>query len=452
MIEDNGRAVIWHSLFGKPKIVSKDTLKFLNIFTMPRSLNSMFSEYEFEDDNKLSIEELIKDYYLVPKGFNERIFLVEKMKTHEKSITDSSLIDYLELIVSEECNFRCKYCIHFNNLKTSDRLKNQKKFMSFEVAKEAIDYFLVILRQHKKTIAEVNFGGGEPLLNWPVIKKILEYCISTYTQEFTFRFSINTNLSLITDEITRKLKEYHIEIASSLDGLRKGNDQVRLTKSGNETFDIIMKGIKTLTDQNYPLDGIAITLNEYNFPYLDEKIIDWAAEWHMHEVRIDIDVIGMIEIPIKDIIEKLMRIRQYAKEHGIDVAGFWSRPAENLNDSTLETHIAFCGATRGNSICVSPSGNIYACGYSTTQLGILAQMDSFYIPEGKYHRFVRNHLTGMIKMCKGCIIEGQCNGGCNITQEFVHATKNPNTMEYLCNFYRQMTQLLLLEQLKETNY
>ena len=143
-----------------------------------------------------------------------------------------------------------------------------------------------------------------------------------------------------------------------------------------------------------------------------------------------------------------MRIRRYAAARGVDVPGFWSRPAENLNESTLESRVAFCGAVRGNSMCVGPSGDIYGCGYSTTRLGSLSEIQSFHAPGTAYHRFVRDHLTGVMEMCKGCLIEGQCGGGCNITQEFARATKTAK-IERMCDFYRRMTQEILREQLRE---
>ncbi len=449
VVSNGDKAIIWHSLFGNPKVVSEETIALLDIFSHPCQLNSVLNEYDVGENGEEAIQNLIAAYYLIPIGFDERGFLAQRMHERETSITDGSLINYLELIMSEACNFRCTYCIHFNNLETSDRINNPKKFMTFEVAKETVDRYLEILQQHGKNVAEVNFGGGEPLLAWPVIEQVLEYCRSSYGEKFTFVFSINTNASLITLEIAQKLKEYCVEIASSLDGLHEGNDRVRLTKSGGGTFEAIIKGFENLAEQDYPLAGIAVTVNEQNFPFLDEKIIDWAAARQMREVRIDIDVIDMVEIPVEDIVGRLMRIRQYAKKCEIDVFGFWSRPTENLNDSTLNTHIAFCGAVRGNSMCVSPIGNIYGCGYSNTQLGTLHQIESFHAPESQYHRFVRDHLTGTMEMCKGCMIEGQCGGGCNITQEFARASKTAK-IERMCDFYRQMTHTILLEQLQES--
>ncbi len=446
-VRDGDSAVIWHSLFGHPKVVPIETLDFLELFSEPTTVRSRIGD-ELTEEDREAVKELLRCYFLVPEDFNDRAFLKERMREREKEIVSGSLIDYLELIMSEACNFRCTYCIHFNNLETSDRINNPKKFMRFDTAKETVDRYLEILRGHGKRIAEINFGGGEPLLAWPVIKQVLEYCRVTYGSEFEFCFSINTNASLVTPEVAATLKEHQVEIASSLDGLREGNDRVRLTKSGNGTFHQIMRGFDALTQAGYPLDGIAVTVTEKNFHELDESIVDWAVARGMKNVRIDIDVIDMVEIPIEDVVAKLMRIRRYAAKRGIDVPGFWSRPAENLNESTLESRVAFCGAVRGNSMCVGPSGNIYGCGYSTTQLGSLSEIQSFHAPGTAYHRFVRDHLTGVMEMCKDCMIEGQCGGGCNITQEFARATKTVK-IERMCDFYRRMTQEILREQLRE---
>jgi len=156
----------------------------------------------------------------------------------------------------------------------------------------------------------------------------------------------------------------------------------------------------------------------------------------------------MAKIDTDEIIAKLQRIRAQAKRRRVEVAGFWARPTENLNDSTLDKHIAFCGGARGNSICVAPSGNIYSCGYSHNKLGSIDQFDSFFLPENKYFNFVKSNFTGTKEMCKGCMIEGQCNGGCNITHEFANSTSEKN-IEKMCDFYRKMTNELLVEQLTD---
>lgn len=446
--------IIWHSLFGFPKIISLEAQKFLDLFTTPKTLQFLNREYELSVADKRFIKEMMVAYYLIPKDFDERNFLEKKNKLLEKDITNGLFIKNLGLIMAEVCNFRCVYCIHFNNLGISRRISNAKKIMSFKTARRAVDeYFEILGRKQsagskKKEVAKINFGGGEPLLNWPVIKKVLKYCQLNYGNKFVFDFSINTNASLFSSEIIRTLKRHNVSIASSLDGLHDGNDSVRLTRSGQGTFDLIVQGFDSLAKENYPINGFSFTVNEKNFEFLNKAIIDWASERKMREIRIDIDVIGMVNIPVKDIVMRLMMIRQYAKRKNIEVFGFWSRPAENLNKSTISNHVAFCGAVAGSSMCVNPSEEIYTCGYSTTQIGTLKAIDAFCASDGQYYGFVQDHLTGRTKRCEGCIIEGACGGGCNITCEFTRAF-NTYKVERMCEFYRGATRELLLEQLRE---
>ena len=438
--------VIWHSLFGYPKVISTETLEFLESFISPKTLHSQFGD-GLSDENGEAVEELRRCYFLIPESFDDRAFLDKRMQERGMEIAGGLLINYLELIVSEACNFRCTYCIHFNNLETSDRLNSPQKVMRFEIAKEAVDQYLRIIREHGKHTAIINFGGGEPLLAWSVIKQTLNYCHTAYDSEFKFRFLINTNASLVNHEIAAILKKHGVEIASSLDGLRGSNDRVRITRSGSGTFSQIVNGFQVLTEVGYPLDGFAATVTGKNFHELDESIIDWAVAHGMREVRIDIDVIGMVDVPIEDIVAKLVRIRRYATTQGVDVPGFWSRPAENLSEPILESRVAFCGAARGSNMCVSPSGSIYGCGYSTTCLGNLSNIGSLHASDSTYHRFARDHLTGAMEMCKGCMIEGQCGGGCIVTQEFARVTKTAK-IDRMCDFYRSMTKEILLEQLR----
>ncbi len=293
--------------------------------------------------------------------------------------------------------------------------------------------------------AKINFGGGEPLLNWGVIEKAISYCLGHYNGKFDFKFSINTNASLINDEVAEKMKFFGIKIATSLDGLEIGNDKVRIMRGGGKTFNSILDGFNILRKVKYPIGGVAVTINDKNFYDLDKKLIDWAFDHEMSDVRIDIDVLGLVNIPIEEVVEKLISLRNYASKRGIEIYGFWSRPVENMNFSILDKHIAFCGATRGNSLCISPLGNIYGCGYSSIEFGSIYEgLKKFYASDGEYSKFVLNHIAGSIEECFGCAIEGQCMGGCNITREF--AAKNSNSgLQKMCELYRVMTPKLILE-------
>ena len=138
---DGNTAVAWHSLFGNPRTVSIETLEFLDEFREPKALCDVLDE-ETIDSQREAIRELLTASFLIPKEFDERTFLGEKIKERQGNTASGSLIDYLELIMSEACNFRCTYCIHFNNLETSDRINNPKNFMRFQVAREVFGKYL----------------------------------------------------------------------------------------------------------------------------------------------------------------------------------------------------------------------------------------------------------------------------------------------------------------------
>ena len=449
-IERGEEAIIWHSLFGHPKIVSSDTLLLIDAFYDPRSPQSVSEEYEVAQDGMRIINDLRDGYFLVPDGFNERNYLATRQREWIDSVLSGNRVEYLELIVSEACNLRCKYCIHFSNLEQCGRLVSTPKIMSYKVAQRAVTEYLEILRGHGKKQAYINFGGGETLLAWHLVERMLNYCITCHGHEFSFRFSLNTNATLLTSKIAVVLKQFNVEVAVSLDGLQEANDLVRRTATGNGTFTDIVRGIDLLNQVGHPIDGVAVTVNTNNFPLIDEKLVDWAAARSMHELRIDIDVVGIVGIPVSEVAVKLIFLRNYAKKYGIEIIGFWSRPAENLNESTITTPVAFCGAVRGNSLCVSPSGDIYGCGYSAMKLGSIYGMESLFRCDSTYYALVSDRSTGGMTMCQGCAIEGQCGGGCHITQEFTCSSQTIKVWQ-MCELYRHMTRELLLDQLSDEN-
>lgn len=441
MININHETIVYHSLFGNPKIINKEGIELINFFRERQPIATLLNAKIFKNPEE-NIKSLQESYFLVKSGIDERKLLMEKVDKYKKFIMRGEYVEYLSLIVSEACNFACKYCISSSMINASYRRHNSIKFMDAEMAKKAIDGFLDILRENKKKQAYINFGGGEPLLNWQVIQQILLYCEKKYANEFQFSFTANTNISLINPEMVNTFKQYNVKVASSLDGLAKTNNAVRVLKSGEGTFEKILKGINIFSDNGYPLTGFSITVTEDNFYLLDERIIEFCLKKNFFDIRLDLDVIHMLAIPIEIAVEKLINMRKLAKSVGISLTGFWERPAENLNNSILEKYISFCGGIAGRSICVNPTGEIFLCGYSAKQIAKL-HSSGITLLENYFH-IISERLAGEIKRCIGCSIEGQCIGGCYVSEEFDALDKNA-ALSYNCNFYRRMTTELLKE-------
>ncbi len=167
-----------------------------------------------------------------------------------KDTLDQGDIYILILNVTEDCNFRCKYC-YLSEAYDFTRNRTTKK-MSFETARAAIDYYYKLLddcrfkRPNKRV--NINFFGGEPLLEFELLKKTVEYAKANTTREIAF--NITTNGYLLTDKISDFLVENNFYISVSLDGAKKNNTQ-RVLANNIETFDRIVDNLKNFK-RRYP--------------------------------------------------------------------------------------------------------------------------------------------------------------------------------------------------------
>ena len=148
------------------------------------------------------------------------------------------------LEVTQQCNFRCKYCIYHQN---SDKHRGfTAKEMPWDIAKAAVEY---IEKRSKKTQERVSFFfyGGEPLLRYDFIKKVVEYS-KTVMPDTEKSYSFTTNLSLMTKEKADFFAKENFTILCSLDGPQEIHDAYRIDSGHNPTFDKVIKGLRILVD------------------------------------------------------------------------------------------------------------------------------------------------------------------------------------------------------------
>lgn len=429
---DEESSTIWHSIFGRPMLVPSFLVEQLQKAKEQGTDPNIATEFDQDVYDALKEAHIIVTSKAQEKKDIHNLFLA-----HNK--LDQNKVKYLSLIMSEECPFRCTYCIHFAN---SKHYYNPEKMMSEEIAKRSIDEYFKIIEKNRAKEAYINFGGGEPLLNYKTIEKLLPY-IDAYRKRLNIpvKIGINTNLALLTKEMARTFIKYDVMIAASLDGTKYGNDRVRLTKNLTGTYDLILRGFNILEELGRPLKSFAMTVTEANFADVDTPIIDWAKSKNMEEVRIDIDIVGMVDVPISEIAERLKMVRAYAKTKGISVIGFWSRPAENLGLIPERDDIGFCGGERGNSVCVAPSGQVFPCGYSNYQMGNYNDISHIEKQES-YQKLLNRRDLKNLEDCQECPILGFCRGGCLITKEANETTEKQSSM---CQLYVAMTKAIIAE-------
>ena len=180
---------------------------------------------------------------LIESGFITKSFIeeVKHPATDDYVAITNRGVERLVLQVTQRCNFACRYCHNIHN--RSARYVKEKTHMSWDVAKRSVD-FLINHSQDSETI-DVYFYGGEPLLNFTLIKRIVEYIEPRVnTKEVTYH--ITTNGSLLTDEIAAFFAKYRFKVAVSLDGSEDRQNWARKFANGNHTFNVVWNNIQML--------------------------------------------------------------------------------------------------------------------------------------------------------------------------------------------------------------
>lgn len=165
----------------------------------------------------------------------------------------STVVKALCLHVAHTCNLNCSYCFASQGKYHGDRA-----LMSFEVGKQALDF--LIANSGTRTNLEVDFFGGEPLMNWDVVKQLVAYA---RTQEpihhKKFRFTLTTNGMLIDDDVIDFANREMSNVVLSLDGRKEVHDRLRVDYAGNGSYDRIVPKFQKLVaargDKSYYIRG-----------------------------------------------------------------------------------------------------------------------------------------------------------------------------------------------------
>lgn len=148
------------------------------------------------------------------------------------------------LQLTQNCNLRCKYCVYSGGYYNR---KHNNKRMDWETAKKALEFFIKhSVERPEKTIS---FYGGEPLLEFPLMKKCILWIEETYKEQ-SVSFNFTTNATLLNEEIIKFLDEHNIMLLISLDGPEQIHDQFRVFSDGGKgSFNAVMRTVRLLKEQ-----------------------------------------------------------------------------------------------------------------------------------------------------------------------------------------------------------
>ncbi|MGN0636821.1 MAG: thioether cross-link-forming SCIFF peptide maturase [Huintestinicola sp.] len=210
-------------------------------------------------------EEIISCYEEVKELYNEKILFSEDDYEKFAKYSVASPIKAMCLLVTMDCNLRCEYCFASQGDYAMGR-----KVMSFETGKKALDFLLE--NSGDRENLEVDFFGGEPLMNWDVVKKLVEYGRSREEEYHKhFRFTVTTNGLLLDEEKMDFINKEMSNVVLSIDGRKDVNDRVRKRVDGSGCYDRIIPRFKELAEKrNYENYYVRGTFTKYNLDFASD--------------------------------------------------------------------------------------------------------------------------------------------------------------------------------------
>lgn len=362
---------------------------------------------------------------------------------------NSNVVKALCLHVAHTCNLSCSYCFASQGKYHGDRA-----LMSFETGKQAFD-FLIANSGTRKNL-EVDFFGGEPLMNWDVVKKLVEYARSVEKQHNkNFRFTLTTNGVLIDDDVIDFANKEMSNVVLSLDGRKEVNDTFRVDHAGRGSYDLIVPKFKHLVEKrggkDYYMRG-TFTHNNVDFTNDIFHMADLGfKELSMEPVVCppgDPYALTEEDLPkLKEQYEILAKEMIRRKKSGNGFT-FYHYMIDLTNGPCIYKRITGCGSGT-EYLAVTPWGELYPCHQ--------------FVGDPKYS--LGNVWTGITrkevqdefrscnayarKECKNCWAKLYCSGGCAANS--YHATGSINGVyEYGCELFKKRIECAVMIKVAES--
>lgn len=192
---------------------------------------------------------------------------------------------WLRLHLTNLCNFDCPGCHVFKISKNNVPFDS----MPYEVAEKAILLYIKYIKEYlpvERWWLQLSIYGGEPLLNRPVLYRILKKFRNFY-EGVHLDWIVNTNGSLLNEEDLRNFIKAKVDIHMSLDGEEESHNRKRIDKMGNGTFQRVMKAIKLCKDNAYPWLQFDSVADPYNLDAMDE-LLEIACENKVNRIHLDL--------------------------------------------------------------------------------------------------------------------------------------------------------------------
>lgn len=393
------------------------------------------------------IEEIFQDIEELKK--EGKLFSEDKFKDLQIDIkARPTQLKALCLHIAHDCNMCCKYCFAGKGEYSGDR-----SLMSFEVGKRALD-FLIEQSGSRKNL-EVDFFGGEPLLNFDVVKQLVAYARSIEKEKGkNFRFTLTTNGVLLNDEVMEWANKECYNVVLSLDGRKETNDRMRRTRNDKGTYDLILpkfqKMAKERNQQGYYIRG---TYTHYNTDFANDILHladlgfeQLAMEPVVTDPKMDY-ALQESDIPkLKDQYDLLAKEMCKRNREGKGFT-FFHYMIDLEGGPCIYKRISGCGVGT-DYMAVTPWGDLYPCHQFVG--------DEKFLLGNVFDGVKNTDIVNEFKLCnvysreacQDCFAKLYCSGGCSANA--YHTTgKITGTCDMSCELHRKRVENAIMIKIDE---
>ena len=396
-----------------------------------------------EEDVRLCLEDV---KYLEENG---KLFTPD---TYEGMAFDfknrNTVIKALCLHVAHTCNLNCEYCFA-----SQGKYHGERALMSFEVGKRALDF--LIENSGTRRNLEVDFFGGEPLMNWDVVKELVSYArVQEKIHNKNFRFTLTTNGMLIDDDVIDFSNREMSNVVLSLDGRKDVHDRLRVDYMGRGSYDTIVpkfqEFVKRRGDKNYYMRGTFTHKNvdftndifhmaDLGFTELSMEPVVCSPEDASALTQEDLPILyEQYELLAKEMIKRKKEGRPFT---------FYHYMLDLKHGPCIYKRISGCGSGT-EYMAVTPTGDLYPCHQFVG--------DTKYLLGNIYDGVTNKEIQNEFKLCNAyarpecndCWAKLYCSGGCAANS--YHASgKITGIYEYGCELFKKRIECAVMIQVAE---
>ena len=447
----NGYNIVLDTCSGSVHVVDEIAFDIISLYkekSEKEIAEIIISKYPEENLTEKDISECLEDIKSLEE--NNKLFTPD---TYEDMAFDfknrNTVLKAMCLHVAHTCNLNCEYCFA-----SQGKYHGERALMDFETGKRALDF--LIANSGTRHNLEVDFFGGEPLMNWDVVKKLVAYAREQEKiHNKNFRFTLTTNGILIDDDVIEFSNKEMSNVVLSLDGRKEVHDRLRKDYKGNGSYDIIVpkfqefvrrRGNKsyymrgTFTHENTDFTKDILHMADLGFTELSMEPVVCAPTDKSALTEDDLPVLfEQYELLAKEMIK-----RQRA---GKPIT-FYHYMLDLKHGPCIYKRISGCGSGT-EYVAVTPSGDIYPCHQFVG--------DSKYLLGNIYDGITNTEVQNEFKLCnayarpdcKDCWAKLYCSGGCAANS--YHATgKITGIYEYGCELFKKRIECAVMLKIAES--